>query len=144
MTVAKAIAKQRRFMPVCARMSTPHYHRPPPYNILQEYLQALADGIADGPTERQRKALHSYAELQYQLHGGGRCSMCRASVRHVLGVRAEHADGTIAEYVCLCTRCMEGERVACDRITLFVGKARLEYSSTHGEPQTRRFRAYGA
>ncbi len=125
-------------------MTTQNYHRPPQRNILQEYLQALADGMRDGPTDRQGKALHSYAELQYQLRGGGRCSICRASVRHVLGVRAEHTDGTIAEYVCLCTRCLEGERAACDRITLYVGKARLEYTINHGEPETRTFRAYGA
>ncbi|MBZ5566986.1 MAG: hypothetical protein LAN64_03955 [Acidobacteriia bacterium] len=118
------------------------HHRPAPYNILQEYLQALADGMDLGPTARQQKALTSYAELQYQLHGGGRCSMCRASVRHVLPVKAEHNDGTIAEYRCLCTRCLEGERVVSDRLSLTVGNACLEYTANLVEPQIRNFRTY--
>ncbi len=120
----------------------PQHKRPMPHNVLQEYLQALAEGMDDGPTTRQAKALLSYAELQYQLKGGGRCSMCRASVRHVLPVKAEHTDGTIAEYRCLCTRCLEGERHVSDRVTLTVGNARLEYTTTHTTPATRTFRAY--
>ncbi len=118
-------------------------HRPVPHNVLQEYLEALAEGIADGPTARQQKALLSFAELQYQLKGGGRCSICRASVRHVLPVKAEHTDGTIAEYRCLCTRCLEGERSVSERVTLTVGNARLEYTTnTHTKPITKTFRAF--
>lgn len=113
-----------------------------PHNVLQEYLQALADGMHEGPTARQERALFSYAELQYQLHGGSRCSMCRASVRHVLPVTVEHANGIIAEYACLCTRCLQGERVVSDRVTLTIGNARLEYAAHEGEPETRSFRAY--
>jgi bacterioferritin-associated ferredoxin len=112
-----------------------------PRNILQEYLQALAEGMDAHPTERQRKLLHSYAELQYQLHGGRRCSMCRASVRHVLPVKAEHIDGTIAEYVCLCTRCLESERFISHRVTLRIGRAHLEYARSSGKPNARTFRA---
>jgi hypothetical protein len=122
-------------------MTTSH-HRPLPHNVLQEYLQALADGAAAGPSDRQQRILLSYAELQYQLHGGGRCSMCRASVRHVLPVTAEHTDGTIAEFGCLCTRCLEGERVVSNRVTLTIGRARLEYTTSCGGPQPRSFRAY--
>lgn len=122
------------------QMTTSH-KRPVPYNVLQEYLQALADCVNDGPSDRHLKILLSYAELQYQLHGGGRCSMCRASVRHVLPVTAEHTDGTIAEFGCLCTRCLEGERVVSNRVTLTIGRARLEYTTTGG-PQPRSFRAY--
>lgn len=113
-----------------------------PHNVLQEYLQALADCVNDGPSDRQQKILLSYAELQYQLHGGGRCSMCHASVRHVLPVTAEHTDGTIAEFGCLCTRCLEAERGVSHRVTLTIGRARLEYTTTGGGPQPRRFRAY--
>jgi hypothetical protein len=113
-----------------------------PHNVLQEYLQALADCVSDGPSDRQQKILLSYAELQYQLHGGGRCSMCRASVRHVLPVTAEHTDGTIAEFGCLGTRCLEGERVVSNRVTLTIGHARLEYTTSYGAPQPRSFRAY--
>ena len=115
---------------------------PLPHNVLQEYLQALADSVDEGPSARQQKILLSYAELQYQLHGGGRCSMCRASVRHVLPVTAEHTDGTIAEFGCLCTRCLEGERVVSNRVTLTIGRARLEYTTSYGGPQPRSFRAY--
>ena len=113
-----------------------------PRNVLQEYLQALAEGIDLSTIARQQKALASYAELQFRLHGGGRCSMCRASVRHVLPVKAEHSDGTIAEYRCLCTRCLDGERVISDRIALTVGNARLEYTTNPGKPRTRDFRTY--
>ena len=127
-------------MQYAPQMTTSH-HRPLPHNVLQEYLQALADGAAEGPSTRQQKILLSYAELQYQLHGGGRCSICHASVRHVLPVTAEHTDGTIAEFGCLCTRCLEGERVVSSRVTLTIGRARLEYT-THGGPQPRSFRAY--
>ena len=127
-------------MQYAPQMNTSH-KRPVPHNVLQEYLQALADVVDEGPSARQQKTLLSYAELQYQLHGGGRCSMCRASVRHVLPVTAEHTDGTIAEFGCLCTRCLEGERVVSNRVTLTIGRARLEYN-TYGGPQPRSFRAY--
>jgi len=115
---------------------------PTPYNVLQEYLQALSDSADAGPTERQQKILLSYAELQYQLRGGGRCSMCNASVRHVLPVIAKHVDGTIAEYRCLCTRCLQAERVVSNRITLTIGRAHLEYTTSRRGPQPRKFRAY--
>jgi hypothetical protein len=103
-------------------------HRPSPRNILQEYLESLAEGAGALPTERQQRLLHAWAELQYQLHGGGRCSVCHASVRHVVPVRAEHADGTIAEFACLCTRCLEAERVISLRVVLTVGQAQVEYT----------------
>jgi hypothetical protein len=106
--------------------------RPLPANILQEYLEALAEP-GDRPDQRQRKVLLSYAELQYRLHGGGRCSMCHSAVRHVLPVRVEHADGAIAEYGCLCTRCIEGEKAVATRITLTVGNTVLEYGRQHSD-----------
>jgi hypothetical protein len=118
------------------------HKKPVPHNVLQDYLQALAEGLDQDPGSHQQKALQSYAELQFRLHGGGRCSLCRASVRHVLPVKAEHSDGTIAEFRCLCTRCLEGERAVSDRVTLAVGNARLEYTAAQGKPPTRKFRAY--
>ena len=117
--------------------------RPMPHNVLQEYLQALADSADEGHSIRQQKILLSYAELQYRLHGGGRCSMCRASVRHVLPVTVEHPDGTIAEFGCLCTRCLEGERVVSNRVTLTIGRAHLEYTTSYDGRRPRSFRAYG-
>ena len=119
------------------QMTTPH-KKPLPHNVLQEYLQALADGVTEGPSDLQQKILLAYAELQYQLHGGGRCSLCRASVRHVLPVTAEHTDGTIAEFGCLCTRCLQGEQAVSNRVTLIIGRTHLEYSG----PQPKHFRAH--
>lgn len=102
-----------------------------PHNVLQEYLESLAEsgGHADRKVE---KVLNSYAELQYRLNGGGHCSVCHASVRHVLPVRVEHNDGSVSDFQCLCTRCLEAERVQSDRVTLTVGKASLVY--TPGKP----------
>jgi len=102
-----------------------------PYNVLQEYLETLAE---PGGQPDRRKVLFSYAELQYKLHGGGRCSMCRSAVRYVLPVRAEHNDGTIAEYVCLCTRCLEGEKAVSARITLTIGNNVVDYSPRRRDP----------
>ncbi len=123
-------------------MDAPQHKRQVSHNVLQEYLQALAEGVAEGPSARQEKILLSYAELQYQLKGGGHCAICRAAVRHVLPVKVEHNDGTIAEYRCLCTRCLEGERGLADRVTLTVGSARLEYANSRSAPATRTFKAY--
>ncbi len=107
---------------------------PLPANILQEYLEALAEP-GDAPDSRQRKVLFSYAELQYRLHGGGRCAMCHSAVRHVMPVSVEHTDGTIAEYGCLCTRCLEGEKAQATRLTLRIGEHVLEYGQHHpGQP----------
>jgi hypothetical protein len=122
-------------------MATSH-KRTVPHNVLQEYLQALADSSDEDLTHRQHRLLLSYAELQYQLHGGGHCAVCQASVRHVLPVRAEHRDGTIAEFGCLCTRCLEGERMISNRVTLTVGQAHLEYTAATGVPRNKTFRAY--
>lgn len=71
--------------------------------------------------------LRSYAELQYKLNGGGRCSMCRAHVRHVIPAHVEKPDGSTADYACLCTRCFEGERATCERLILQMGEAKVEY-----------------
>jgi hypothetical protein len=118
------------------------HKRPVRYNVVQEYLQALADGADKGPSAGQQKILLTYAEQQYQLYGRGRCSICHASVRHALPVTVEHKDGTTDEYDCLCTRCLKGERGKSNRVTLTIGRARLEYTTAYGGPQPRSFRAY--
>ena len=98
-----------------------------PRNVLQEYFESLAE-TGGQPKKRMEKILGSYAEVQYRINGGGHCSVCRAAVRHVLPVRVEHADGSVAAFECLCTRCLQAERVLSKRVTLTVGKAVLVYT----------------
>ena len=116
------------------------FHQDIPHNVLQDYLESLAE-TEGHPDQRLEKILASYAELRYRLNGGGHCSMCRASVRHVLPVRVEHADGSAADYECLCNRCLQAERVLSDRVTLTVGKARLVYTPGDPHPRTTQFKA---
>src|SRR5690348_13189888 len=98
-----------------------------PENVLQDYFESLADTNGQ-PDKRLAKVLTSYAELRYRLNGGGKCTVCGASVRHIIPVKAEHADGTVASFTCLCTRCLEAERAISDRVTLTVGKAIVVYA----------------
>jgi hypothetical protein len=118
------------------------HKKPVRHNVLQEFLQALADSVDKELSAGQQKLMLSYAELQYHLYGRGRCSICHASVRHELPVTVEHTDGTIDEYICLCTRCLERERVSSNRVTLTIGRARLEYTTSDGRPEPGIFRAY--
>ena len=111
-----------------------------PENVVQDYLESLADTNVQ-PTKRLRKVLTSYAELRYRLNGGGKCKVCGASVRHIIPVKAEHLDGSISEFGCLCTRCMEAERAISDRVTLTVGKATLVYER-NDQIKTQKFPAY--
>lgn len=97
-----------------------------PENVLQEFLESLADSNGQ-PDKRLAKVLNSYAELRFRLDGGGKCTVCGASVRHTVPVKAEHADGTVASFTCLCTRCLEAERAVSERVTLTVGRAMLVY-----------------
>jgi hypothetical protein len=111
-----------------------------PHNVLQDFLESLAE-TGGHPDKRLEKILSSYAELRYRLNGGGQCSICRASVRHVLSVRAEHTDGSIRDFQCLCTRCMQAERALSIRVTVTVGKASLVYAAGETRPRTTRFKA---
>ena len=110
-----------------------------PHNVLQDYLEALAD-TGGHPDKRLERILSSYAELRYRINGGGHCAICHAAVRHVLPVRVEHADGSIADYQCLCTRCLQAERVVSDRVSLTVGRARLVYTPGEASPRTTKFK----
>lgn len=111
-----------------------------PENVVQEYLESLANTDDIHPSNRLKKVLTSYAELRYRLNGGGRCKVCGASVRHIIPVRADHADGSKSEFGCLCTRCLEAERAISDRVTLTVGKAVLVYERAE-PPKTHKFAA---
>lgn len=93
---------------------------------LQEYLEALADED-DLSSRRQHRLLMSYAEFRFKMRGGGKCAVCRASVRHVLPVKVERLNGTMLEYPCLCTRCIEAEKPVSRRISMEVGQARIEW-----------------
>jgi hypothetical protein len=93
------------------------------------------------PHKRLQKALESYAEVQFRLQGGGHCSICHTAVRHVLAVRAEHTDGTLGEYECLCVRCLHSERMLSDKLTVKVGKSVLEYGRKGELPKTHKFAA---
>lgn len=110
-----------------------------PENVVQDYLESLAETNVH-PSKRLKKVLVAYAELRYRLIGGSRCKLCGASVRHVIPVKAQHADGTTSEFSCLCTRCLEAERAISDRVTLTVGKAILVYERAI-PPKTYKFAA---
>ena len=113
-----------------------------PPEALQEFLEAITEP-EERLSKRQWKALTSYAELQYKMRGGGRCSICNSPVRHVLPVIAEHENGSTAQYECLCTRCLEGEKGLSKKLTIKVGETTLEYTPEHRKaPKTQKFRAY--
>jgi len=113
-----------------------------PRNVLQDYLESLAEN-GGRPDRKLAKVLSSYAELQFRLNGGGHCAECHATVRHVLPVRVEHIDGSVSDFVCLCTRCLESERAQSCRVVLTVGKASLVYTRDRQHPKTQKFRAFG-
>jgi hypothetical protein len=111
-----------------------------PRSVLQDYFESLAE-TGGQPNQRLEKILGSYAEVQYRIRGGGHCSVCRAAVRHVLPVRVENADGSIADFECLCTRCLQAERVLSARVTMTVGKAVLVYTPKRSaSPKTQKFK----
>src|SRR3954468_1657352 len=78
-----------------------------PRSVLQDYFEILAETGGQSKNKRLERILGSYAEVQYRINGGGHCSVCHASVRHVLPVRVDHADGSISDFQCLCTRCLQ-------------------------------------
>ena len=52
-----------------------------------------------------------------------------------------NSDGSIADFECLCTRCLQAERVVSDRVTLTVGRAQLVYTPGEEHPRTTKFKA---
>ena len=99
-----------------------------PIRFLQEYLETLAQAEAFQLSNlRNWSLLSCYAELQYKLNGGSKCSLCRTTVRHVIPVFAEREAGNVDEFACLCTRCFEGERAQSVHIWLKIGEARVQY-----------------
>ncbi len=102
---------------------------------LQEFLEALAESLESEPEERKKRLLNSYAELLYGIHGGSRCVVCRAHVRHVLPVHSLRDDGTIMDYACLCQRCLEGEKALARRVRVGLGEAAMEFERPADSPQ---------
>jgi hypothetical protein len=96
---------------------------------LQEYLESLADED-DPPLRRRRRLLIAYAEFLFRMRGGGKCAVCRASVRHVLPVSVERLNGTLADFSCLCTRCIEAEKAVSRMVVLQIGRAAVVYLGT--------------
>lgn len=95
---------------------------------LQQYLAALANGTDQKDSVRQANLLFSFAELKFRIGGGGKCSVCRAHVRHVLPVEVERENGAHISYDCLCTRCLVAEKAQATRVTLRIGSACIEYT----------------
>src|SRR5262249_14825545 len=96
------------------------------------YLEALSD---EGTLSSRRNwhRLLSYAEFQFKLRGGSRCAVCRATVRYVLPVKVERADGMRIDYPCLCTRCLVAEKAMSKRVVLNVGALTVEHVTPDSE-----------
>jgi hypothetical protein len=95
--------------------------------FFEEYLALIANADESlDAGERVRLLISHHAELNYQLYGGGRCSLCNAAVRHIISVTIEK-NGRETRHRCLCTRCLEGERAVSDRVVLRLGRAAVEY-----------------
>lgn len=104
--------------------------KPLPPRLLQAYLQELSHAAAETDIiTRKRELLRSYAELQYRISGGGRCSLCNAHVRHALPVSVLSNDGILTRFECLCMRCFEGERVRAQRVSIYAGEVIQHYDS---------------
>src|SRR5437764_1277718 len=100
-----------------------------PARFLQEYLETIAHAQAFQVSNlRNWNLLSCYAELQYKLNGGSKCSICRSTVRHVVPVFVQRLDGHEDSYGCLCTRCFEGERAQSTSIRLKIGEAEVAYA----------------
>jgi hypothetical protein len=92
----------------------------------QEYLEAITRAQQFQLSSlRHWTLIQCYAEFQFRLNGGGNCAICRSTVRHVIPVTAERADGHHDEYACLCARCYEGERANSARIVMHLGEAQV-------------------
>jgi hypothetical protein len=90
----------------------------------QEYLEAITHAQQFQVSNlRHWTLIQCYAEFQFRLNGGGKCAICRATVRHVIPIIAEREGGHHDEYACLCTRCYEGERANSVRIVMHLGEA---------------------
>jgi hypothetical protein len=98
---------------------------------MHEYLEALSRCQADQNDQKAKYDLmRAFAELQFCIHGGAKCSICRSHVRHVLQVACERADGGRRNYECLCTRCFESERAVAKKLCVSLGDATIHFEAT--------------
>jgi hypothetical protein len=100
--------------------------RPVPAKLFQEVLETVAEAAVEASEVRPAELLRCYAELQFRINGSANCSICNATVRHKIPVKAIRPDGRIDQYDCLCTRCYEGERAQSTLITMQIGQAKVE------------------
>lgn len=112
----------------------------PSQKAFQAYLETLAGAADDKPDSRQLELLRSYAELQFRLKGGQRCSLCGTPVRHVMAVTSEHDDGKVVRFDCLCTRCFEAEKALAAKVSIGLGETTLEF--TRAKPAKLRARRF--
>lgn len=95
---------------------------------MRDFLDALSRCEADrNDPMAKRDLLRAFAELQFCKHGGSKCAICQAHVRHVLPVISERSDGKVRQYPCLCIRCFEGERAAARRICMKLGETIIHF-----------------
>jgi hypothetical protein len=92
---------------------------------LAEYLASLFEEDRNDK-ERMERLMLSFAELQFQRRGGGRCAVCNAPVRLVIPISAKQKDGSLKEFECLCQRCLEGERDQATMVRMQIGDAKVE------------------
>ena len=93
----------------------------------QEYLEAVQKAQEFSVSNiRHWNMIQCYAELQFRLNGGSKCSICRATVRHVIPVTAVRPNGHEDDYKCLCIRCYEGERAVSEKMIMHIGEAHVE------------------
>ena len=110
------------------------------FSLWQEYSQ-LSERAPSAFPVCGEELLGWYAELQYKTRGGGRCSQCRAPVRHALKIRADRQDGSTRTYLCLCTRCLVAEEAVSHRILHRVSSHWVE---VRREPGSRSASQHGA
>ncbi|MDT8070054.1 MAG: hypothetical protein ROO76_17960 [Terriglobia bacterium] len=97
---------------------------------MHDYLEALSRCQKDQNDEHAKYDLmRAFAELQFCIHGGAKCSVCHAHVRHVLAITSERADGTRHNFDCLCNRCFESERAAAKKIAVSLGDATIYFDA---------------
>jgi hypothetical protein len=97
---------------------------------MQDFLEALSRCEADRNDQKaKRDFVRAFAELQFCMHGGAKCAICHAHVRHVLPVVSERADQVVRDFECLCTRCFESERAVARKLFVRLGDATIHFEA---------------
>lgn len=97
---------------------------------MHDYLEALSRCQKNQNDDKAKYDLmRAFAELQFCIHGGAKCGVCRAHVRHVMPVTSDRADGSKKSYECLCTRCFESERAVASKVAVSLGDATIYFQA---------------